>query len=87
MLLHISIDEDNGELTLTQVRKFYRPEDTHLGQTLADENHMHQVYWSYETDSVDLSLVLGRCQVEHLPEGVPDWDPDCFFFREAYNTK
>uniref|UniRef100_A0A671WZ84 DNA (cytosine-5)-methyltransferase n=1 Tax=Sparus aurata TaxID=8175 RepID=A0A671WZ84_SPAAU len=87
----------NGKPDASEVKlrlyKFYRPENTHKGVKASYHTDINQLYWSDEEVTVDMSEVLGRCQVEYaedLNESVQDYSsggPDRFYFLEAYNAK
>uniref|UniRef100_A0A673C4R3 DNA (cytosine-5)-methyltransferase 1 n=1 Tax=Sphaeramia orbicularis TaxID=375764 RepID=A0A673C4R3_9TELE len=83
---------DTSEVKL-RLYKFYRPENTHKGVKSSYHTDINQLYWSDEEVTVNMSEVLGRCQVEYgedLNESVQEYSgggPDRFYFLEAYNAK
>lgn len=66
-----------------------RPENTHKGVKASYHTDINQLYWSDEEVTVDMTEVLGRCQVEYgedLNESVQDYSsggPDRFYFLEV----
>lgn len=66
-----------------------RPENTHKGVKSSYHTDINQLYWSDEEVTVDMTEVLGRCQVEYgedLIESVQDYSsggPDRFYFLEV----
>lgn len=67
-----------------------RPENTHKGVKSSYHTDINQLYWSDEEVTVDMTEVLGRCQVEYgedLIESVQDYSsggPDRFYFLEVH---
>ncbi|XP_076436549.1 DNA (cytosine-5)-methyltransferase 1-like [Babylonia areolata] len=80
---------DVSELRI-RVRKFYRPEDTHLGMEWAYKCDLNMVLWSEEETEVAFSLVEGRCRVVVACPDDPDLDSVCgqsqdvFYCTQAY---
>ena len=66
-----------------------RPENTHKGVKASYHTDINQLYWSDEEGTVDMSDVLGHCQVEYaedLRESVQEFSsggPDRFYFLEV----
>lgn len=66
-----------------------RPENTHKGVKASYHTDINQLFWSDEEVTVDMTEVLGRCQVEYaedLNESVQDYSsggPDRFYFLEV----
>lgn len=71
------------------VRNPSRPENTHKGVKSSYHTDINQLYWSDEEVTVDMTEVLGRCQVEYgedLTESVQEYSsggPDRFYFLEV----
>lgn len=67
-----------------------RPENTHKGVKSSYHTDINQLYWSDEEVTVDMTEVLGRCQVEYgedLTESVQEYSsggPDRFYFLEVH---
>lgn len=67
-----------------------RPENTHKGVKSSYHTDINQLYWSDEEVTVDMTDVLGRCQVEYgedLTESVQEYSsggPDRFYFLEVH---
>lgn len=82
-LVHIS------DVTLS-VKKFYRPQDTHLAET--DEKDFNTLFWSEDVAKVRLNKIKGKCYVVY-GENLVDKNeffkggPHRFYFNMAYDAK
>lgn len=69
-----------------------RPEDTHKGQSAAQQGDLNLLYWGGDVCEVNANAVCGKCQVvcgEDIPGDKDDWfieKPDRFYFYEAYDS-
>uniref|UniRef100_A0A1B6C2M8 DNA (cytosine-5)-methyltransferase n=1 Tax=Clastoptera arizonana TaxID=38151 RepID=A0A1B6C2M8_9HEMI len=76
-----------------QIKKMYRPENTHKGNALAQQVDLNMVYWSDEECIVNFEDVAARCFVvfsENLDIPVNEWTaggPNRFYFNQAYDSK
>ena len=76
-----------------KVSLYYRPEDTHVGDTAAETAYYNQLYHSQTEDLVLLSKVRGRCYVRFLDQSYSEEDqeawseagPERWFFRQSYD--
>nr|AKR53930.1 DNA (cytosine-5) methyltransferase 1 [Latrunculia apicalis] len=79
------------EVSLT-LEMFYRPEDTHKGQSAAEAD-LNLLFWGGGTCEVGASEVCGKCQVvcgDNIPGEKDDWfmeQADRFYFFEAYDSE
>ena len=76
------------------VRKFYRPEDTHLEETETREFDLNCLFWTDEETTVRIEDVRGKCFVRYFDpwtsKAVRDEyflsAPDRFYFQKSYNS-
>ncbi|OXU18829.1 hypothetical protein TSAR_015341 [Trichomalopsis sarcophagae] len=73
------------------VKKMYRPENTHRGESLKKKSDMNMLYWSDEECDVRLNCIVGKCYIaysENLNQSIEEWSasgPHRFYFSEAYD--
>ncbi|XP_028404801.1 DNA (cytosine-5)-methyltransferase 1-like isoform X2 [Dendronephthya gigantea] len=87
--------ETNVAATKLKVRKFYRPENTHMGVEFARQKENNLLYWSSEEAIVDINYLMGKCTVSYQADQDNDeckylytsQEPDRFYFTEAYDSE
>ena len=76
------------------VRKFYRPEDTHLDEAETRDFDLNCLFWTDEETTVRIEDVRGKCFVRYFDpwtsKAVRDEyflsAPDRFYFQKSYNS-
>eukprot|EP00111_Clytia_hemisphaerica_P007316 TCONS_00021299-protein len=78
---------------LIKVRKYYRPENTHLGMKGTHNTDLNLLYWSNEDATIEFNEnVEGKCFVLYADDEeaniaeYTDAGPDRFYFNESYDA-
>nr|QNQ79147.1 DNA (cytosine-5)-methyltransferase 1 [Phenacoccus solenopsis] len=75
------------------VKKFYRPQDTHLDEDTVKHLDLNLLYWSEEESVVSFTKVEGKCYVaneKNLKCSTDEWSqqgPYRFYYKNAYDHK
>lgn len=84
--------KSESEKVKIEIKKFYRPENTHKGHKGSCYFDINLLHWSEEKVVVDFELVKGKCFVEYehdIKTTIAEYTtsgPDRFYFNEAYDA-
>nr|XP_022900238.1 DNA (cytosine-5)-methyltransferase PliMCI-like [Onthophagus taurus] len=85
------IENSNAKDIKVEVRKFYRPENTHRGIFVTYQEDLNYLYWSEEKIIVSFDNIAGKCYLTYgdsLEIPVAEWSslgPDRFYFNKMYD--
>ncbi|KAL0272437.1 UNVERIFIED_CONTAM: hypothetical protein PYX00_005405 [Menopon gallinae] len=85
-------DDSREKNIKLKVKKFYRPQNTHLARTKVHlYKNLNLLYWSEEEVIIPFTDVEGKCYVRYIEDEHTDtWlkeGPNRFYFQESYNAE